>query len=127
MNRLTLLFFTLSVVFAQQSCKECNKQPDVSVTTADSIQIPGLSEINAEISKDSTNPYLYYKRAQLYQANDQIKRALTDMFIALSLDSLRSEFYIYAAELFKLSGEPQRGISLMNKAIVTDSSNTATM
>jgi tetratricopeptide (TPR) repeat protein len=46
------------------------------------------------------------------------------MFIALTLDSLRPEFYLYAAELFKKTAEPQRGIVLMNKAIATDSMNT---
>lgn len=46
------------------------------------------------------------------------------MFLALTLDSLRPEFYLYAAELFKKTAEPQRGLALMQKAIRTDSMNT---
>ncbi|MBL7777061.1 MAG: tetratricopeptide repeat protein [Chitinophagales bacterium] len=125
MKRIALIFFAVVLAVAQQSCKQCNNQPDVPAVVEDSTQIPGLKAINNDIAKDSTNPYLYYKRAQLYQANDQLKSALTDMFIALSLDSVRPEFYVYAAELFKQTGEPQRGIVLMDKAIVTDSFNTA--
>ena len=81
--------------------------------------------MNEEIKKDSLNPFLYFKRAQLYEANNDFKSAATDMFLALTLDSLRPEFYLYAAELFKKTGEPQRGIAFMNKAITTDSMNTA--
>lgn len=124
MNRTALIISIILIAVAQQSCKQCNKT-DTPVLAADSTQIPGLQAISNEIAKDSTNPYLYYKRAQLYQANEQLKSALTDMFIALSLDSVRPEFYVYAAELFKQTGEPQRGIALMDKAIVTDSLNTA--
>jgi len=93
------------------------------VITKDSISNPKLDALNEQIKKDSLNPYLYYKRAQIYDANNDNKSALTDMFIALSLDSLRPEFYLYSAELFKKSGNVQRGIVLMNKAISTDSMN----
>ncbi|MCS6935679.1 MAG: tetratricopeptide repeat protein [Chitinophagales bacterium] len=124
MNRITLFLLTLTVTLAAQSCKQCKKDKQAPLATQDTLHIPGLQEINAEIARDSTNPFLYFKRAQLYQANDQLKSALTDMFIALSLDSLRPEFYLYAAELFKQSGEPKRGIALMDKAITTDSLHT---
>ncbi|MES2619337.1 MAG: tetratricopeptide repeat protein [Bacteroidota bacterium] len=115
------LFFVLA--FWLSSCKQCNTtKADVAKT--DSVAIPKLDAVSEEIRKDSLNPFLYYKRAQLYEANNDFKSAATDMYLALSLDSLRPEFYIYTAELFKKTGEPQRGIALMNKAIVTDSMNT---
>lgn len=93
--------------------------------TTDTVGIPKLAAISAEILKDSLNPFLYYKRAQIYEANNDFKSAATDMFLALTLDSLRPEFYLYAAELFKKTAEPQRGIVLMNMAIRTDSMNTS--
>jgi tetratricopeptide (TPR) repeat protein len=122
------LFFSIAIaVFVTvlsffSSCKQCN-QPVQAVKT-DSVSVPKLDAVNEEIKKDSLNPYLYYKRAQLYEADNDFKSAATDMFIALTLDSLRPEFYLYAAELFKKTAEPQRGIVLMNKAIATDSMNT---
>jgi tetratricopeptide (TPR) repeat protein len=113
-----LLLFVLSF----NSCKQCNSTQIETVKT-DSLSIPKLDMVNGEIRKDSLNPFLYYKRAQLHEANNDFKSAATDMFLALSLDSLQAEFYLYAAELFKLSGEPQRGIALVNKALLTDSMN----
>ena len=118
------VFCLLLFALLFNSCKQCNTTK-VDVVKTDSVAIPKLDAMNAEIQKDSLNPFLYYKRAQLYEANNDYMSAATDMFIALTLDSLRPEFYLYAAELFKKSGDPQRGIALMNKAIITDSMNTA--
>ncbi len=108
------------------SCKQCNKgNSHHSAINTDTLGIPEVDKVSEEIKRDSLNPFLYYKRAQVYDANNDFKSAATDMFTALTLDSLRPEFYIYAADLFKKSGDPQRGIALMDKAIATDSSNTA--
>ena len=106
------------------SCKQCNKSTQVVEVKKDSASNPKLDAINLEIKKDSLNSYLYYKRAQIYDANNDYKSAATDMFIALTLDSLRPEFFLYTADLFKRNGEPKRGIALMDKAIATDSLNT---
>ena len=122
------LFFSIviigivTVLSFFSSCKQCN-QP-VDVLKNDSSSIPKLDLVNEEIKKDSLNPFLYFKRAQLYEADNDFKSAATDMFIALTLDSLRPEFYLYAAELFKKTAEPQRGLALMQKAINIDSMNT---
>lgn len=121
------LFFSIVIVSIVivlsffSSCKQCNRSADV--VKVDSTSIPKLDLVNEEIKKDSLNPFLYYKRAQLYEANNDFKSAATDMFLALTLDSLRPEFYLYAAELFKKTAEPQRGLVLMQKAIATDSTN----
>lgn len=114
----------LLAVFSIQSCKQCTST-EVKAVTADTVStVPQLESINAEIAKDSLNPFLYFKRAQLFEANSDFKSAATDMYLALTLDSLQPEFYLYAAQLFKLTGDLQRGIALMNKAISTDSTNT---
>ncbi len=118
------LAFALLFLSLFNSCKQCHSA-NADVVKTDSVKIPALDLLTAEIKKDSINPFLYYKRAQLYEANNDFKSAATDMYFALMLDSLRPEFYLYSAELFKKSGEPQRGILLMNKAITTDSMNTA--
>jgi tetratricopeptide (TPR) repeat protein len=113
---LFLLFFN--------SCKQCNKPKEQpGVVKSDSLKSPAIDALTAQIKKDSINPFLYYKRAQMYEVQGDLKSATTDMFLALSIDSLRPEFYMYAAELFKKSGEPKRGIALLNKAIITDSTN----
>ena len=113
----------ISLLSFFSSCKQCNQSVEVAKT--DTVTIPKLAELNEEIKKDSLNAFLYYKRAQLYEANNDFKSAATDMYIALMLDSLRPEFYMYGAELFKRSADPQRGLALMQKAIATDSTNTA--
>ncbi len=117
------LVFVLTVIVGFNSCKQCKSSQALQVKN-DTATIPAIDSLNAQIRQDSLNPFLYYKRAHLFEANDELKSAITDMFYALTLDTLRPEFYLFAAELFKKSGEPQRGILLMNKAITTDSMNT---
>ncbi len=113
------------LVVLMNSCQQCNRGKTDNAVKSDSLSIPKLDEATAAIKKDSLNPYLYYKRAQIYEASGDFKSASTDMFLALTLDSLRPEYYLYAADLFKKTFEPKRGIVLMNKAIATDSMNIA--
>lgn len=115
-----ILFLSMGVFFLS-SCKQCNNK--VEITPKDTVTVPQLEAVSQAIKNDSLNPLLYFKRAQLYEANKDFKSAATDMYIALTLDSLRPEFYLYAAELFKKTAEPQRGFALMQKAIITDSMN----
>jgi tetratricopeptide (TPR) repeat protein len=119
-----LLSLFIPVFLLLHSCDKCNKSTGNEVIRTDTSSIPELDRITENIKADSLNPFLYYKRAQIYEANNDFKSAATDMYLALTLDSLRPEFYTYAADLFMKSGDPQRGIALMNKAISTDSSNT---
>ncbi|MFN8298755.1 MAG: tetratricopeptide repeat protein [Chitinophagales bacterium] len=125
MKRTACIIATLAILaLAFNSCKQCNKPNGNDTTKTDTSGVPGLADVTAQIQKDSTNPLLWYKRAQLYDANNDYKSAATDMFIALKLDSFNGAFYLYTADLFKKSGDAQRGISLMEKAISTDSANT---
>ena len=113
------------VIIGFDSCSQCNRTKDVQVAVNDTSSSAKINAVNEEIKKDSLNPLLYFKRAHIYDHSDDLKHAQDDMFKALSLDSNRAEFFLYAAELFKKSGEPRRGIALMDKAIVIDSMNTA--
>ncbi len=114
----------LTAILFFNSCKQCNTSQQADVKT-DTVAIPLLDELNKQIAADSLNPFLYYKRAQVYEANQDYKSAATDMYLALTLDSVRPEFYLYCAELFKKTGDVQRGVAFMNKAISIDSLNTA--
>ena len=71
------------------------------------------------------SPVLYYKRARIYEMNGSLNDAKKDMFKALMLDSVRPEYLLFAADLFKKTGEEPNGIALMDKAIAADSMNTA--
>ena len=115
--------FVLIALMFSSSCKP-GTSPDKQAAKQDSVVIPQIEVITEQIQKDSLNPFLYYKRAHIYEANKNFKAAIADMHTALRLDSLQPEFYLYSADLFKQSGELLTGISLMNKAITTDSMNT---
>ena len=123
-NWILLIMLSGITVVAFNSCSQCNKGKEVTITTKDSTSSPKIDAVNEEIKKDSLNPFLYFKRAHIYDHNDDLAHATQDMFRALSLDSGRAEFFLYAAELFKKTGEPKRGIALMDKAIAIDSMNT---
>jgi tetratricopeptide (TPR) repeat protein len=117
------VFVIVLFVTSFNSCKQCFKPAVVAEEKHDTVVVPTIATVTAEIKKDSLNPFLYYKRAQAYEANNDFKSAETDMFLALTLDSLRPDFYLYAANLFKKTGDLRRGIALMDKAIATDSMN----
>lgn len=119
------LLFSILVVPFFNSCKQCNKPKEVVVEKKDTLTMPKLDEASEAIKKDSLNPYLYYKRAQLFEHDGDLKHATEDMFKALTLDSLRPEFFIFTADLFEKNAEPKRGLALMEKAIATDSMNIA--
>ena len=120
---LALVCFAVLLMAWMNSCKMCNKPKEVQLSHKDSLSalIPGIDSVNDQIQKDSLNAFLYFKRAQLFDANKDYKRAVDDMFHALTLDSLRPEFFLYTAELSKKTAEPRRGIALMDKAIASDS------
>src|ERR1017187_2225928 len=113
-----IVSFLLCLLFFN-SCQQCNKPKEPLKVTTDTVGIPKLDIVNAEIKKDSLNPFLYYRRARIYEGTGDLKSAGEDMFKALSIDSTRPEFFLYAADLFKKTGEPRRGIALMNKAIAS--------
>jgi tetratricopeptide (TPR) repeat protein len=123
-NLIVLLLLSLVVIVGFNSCSQCNKTKEIPVVAQDTTANGKIATATDDIKKDSLNPLLYFRRAHVYDHNDDLKHATDDMFKALSLDSLRPEFFLYAAELFKKSGEPKRGIALMDKAIVVDSMNT---
>ncbi|MBL0310196.1 MAG: tetratricopeptide repeat protein [Bacteroidetes bacterium] len=114
------LFVVLSVF---SSCKQCNQTQQPVEIKKDLSSNPPLEMLNQQIQLDSLNPLLYFKRAKLHEANNDLKSSATDMYLALMLDSLRPEYYLYASDIFKKMGEPQKGIALMEKAIATDSFN----
>lgn len=122
-----LMLFAVALFYS--SCKQCNTTKEITVDKTDTTGIPGLEAATLALQKDSLNADLWYKRAQLYEANGEYKSAATDMYVALQLDSLRPEFFLYAADLFKHTGEDnkadlKRGIALMQKAIALDSTYT---
>lgn len=123
-NLLLILFLSLVAAAAFTSCSQCNKTKPAPVVTQDTTVSARLQAVIDEIKRDSLNPLLYFKRAHIYDHNDDVKHAIDDMFKALSLDSVSDELFLYAAELFKKSGDPKRGIALMDKAIAADSMNT---
>ena len=123
-NLILILLLSVVVALGFNSCSQCNKPKEVAVNPKDTLVMPQLDVVTEEIRKDSTNPALYFKRAHMYENNQDIANATKDMFRALSLDSGRAEFFIYTANLFEKAAEPRRGIALMDKAIAMDSTNT---
>ena len=122
-NWILLLFLSVIAILSFNSCSQCNRTKEVPVVATDTSSSPKIEAVNEEIKNDSLNPFLYYKRAHIYEHNDDLQHATQDMFKALMLDSSRAEFFLYAAELFKKTGEPRKGIVLMDKAIAVDSMN----
>src|ERR1035437_8396462 len=83
------------------SCRQCSVPKDGKrVDDKDTaLYVRALDEINEAIKKDSLNPNLYFRRAQLHQGQNDLKSALSDMYLAVMLDSANSDYNLYAADL----------------------------
>ena len=112
--------------FVLQSCSQCNKPNDITITSpkdTTAIHLKAIDDLSILIKRDSLNASLYFKRAQLYQGMGDLKSALSDVYLAIVLEPRNNDFNLYAADLFIQTNEPKRAIALMAQAIGNDSAN----
>lgn len=59
-----------------QSCSQCNKAKLEPVVVVNSTMSEPIRKLTAAISKDSLNPNLYFKRAEIHDLEGNYKSAL---------------------------------------------------
>lgn len=116
----TALFFLLLVPVALTSCKTGG----VKVKTAEAVKPAAVIDSSSLLVLDKLirdnpkSPELFAKRAKLYAAKKIYSQALTDITIALKMDSLQPAYYIDQAEYYIFNGETnsaKKGLTLCLK------------
>ena len=75
---------------------------DLGNTSSDNLNVDPIAALIAQIKKDSTNPNLHYRLAEMYVQKRQLNEALLQMSWALQYDSLNPNYYIRTAEIYML-------------------------
>ncbi|MFO7616551.1 MAG: tetratricopeptide repeat protein [Bacteroidales bacterium] len=118
------LFITLSViVLAGCGSKESRTKVEATLPS-DSTSI---SVLNQMIRDNPTNPELFTRRARIYALRKNFAQALNDQTIALSLDSLKPEYYINQAEYFIMEGQPNSAKKALTASLARMPNNTDVM
>jgi tetratricopeptide (TPR) repeat protein len=128
MKRIIFIDILVSLFFVAMlsSCwHDTKSNGDKTATDGDTtkVHLKAIDDLTVLIKKDSLNPELYFKRAQIYQGMGDLKSALTDMYLAGVLDPKNNDYNLFAADLFIQDKKPQRAIALMDEAIKNDSTN----
>lgn len=127
MNRILLSITQLNnllVIFCAFFLFSCNRGEEKHEHySADSIP-SDLASINALISQDRNNPELYYRRAKYHFSKKNFDDAISDMKIALRIDSTKSQYYIFLSDLYFTQNKTRDTRDMLRKAINLDTGNS---
>jgi tetratricopeptide (TPR) repeat protein len=116
-----VLFLLLLVPVFLISCRTGGKNDKKADGAASVVAPPDSSSLlvlNKLIRDNPKSPELFAKRAKLYGEKKNYTQALTDITIALSMDSLKPGYYISQAEYYIFSGQPnsaKKGLTVCMK------------
>jgi tetratricopeptide (TPR) repeat protein len=121
---LTGLILSLSNCNAPKQ-KEGDESQDTeqtdSINADTTITIESLTQ---EIRQNPRNAELYYKRSELYALQEKFGPAVTDIDIAIKLDSLQPDYYVKQAEYFIFNAQPNTALSALEKCLKIFPENT---
>lgn len=109
-----LTFSLLLVVFA---CK--NDSKPAPSTNTEAQPDPQLAQLTALIEKTPNNDTLYFKRAEVYYQLDGFDEALADLNKALSIDSMKPQYYHLLADVlidYARPNDSKRAIDVLKLA-----------
>lgn len=119
------IFFLLGLSFLSCVNKEktAEEKGGLESVVNESV-LDQLDNINAKIQKDSLNPDLYAKRAEIYLENEAYNEAFKDIVSALEQDSTHAPYYVIQADIYLGMGKLQQSVRGLEKAISLDNKNT---
>lgn len=82
-----------------------------------------LKDFQKIISEEPQNPDWYFERARCFQSKGEIKRAISDLNMAVGLDNRFIEALSLRAEMLQRLGDWQKAIADFNALIVLDPKN----
>ena len=93
----TVLLF---VVVMSISCDGGNKSSETRDSVVRETGYPEVDLLTEKIFEDTKDPDLLYKRSIAYMDIEAYDNAISDMYIAMKMDSLRPKYYVHLADVF---------------------------
>jgi tetratricopeptide (TPR) repeat protein len=115
--RISTLIVVLSFFVACNSGDKKNSdvKTDTFTETNDTTQI--LNNLSDKIRENPRNHELFYKRAQIQYASNNIAEAVNDMEIALKLDSLNANYLNTLSEYYLSMGKSGKALDALLKCV----------
>jgi len=122
------LFSSLILIVILPGC-EGKKKDMKGQPVGDSVAIDStsLSVLDGLIRQNPKSPELFARRATIQGSRKNYTLALNDITIALSLDSLKPQYYIQQAEYFIFGGQPNSAKKALNACLQRFPNNTDVM
>ncbi len=122
------LLFTAFIISGVSSCNSPKADKEsASEEVADSLAndtVPTIESLNEQIRKTPINADLFYQRSELYAAQEKFGPALTDISVAITIDSLKPEYYVKQAEYFIYNAQPNTALKALDKCLNIFPENT---
>ncbi|MDD4645988.1 MAG: tetratricopeptide repeat protein [Bacteroidales bacterium] len=126
----TALFTLLMIPLVLNSCKNTANNDkktgnsQAAAISSDSLNIQNLDKLIREKPK---SPDLFAQRASLYAQRKNYTQALTDITIALKMDSTKPAYFVTQAEYYIFNGEPNSAKKALNACLSKYKDNTDAM
>lgn len=125
--RAAFLLLTISIILGFSACNSPKSNSESEVAQADTVKtdtVKTIESINAIIRKDPMNSNNFYERSMLYASEEKFGPAITDISVAISLDSLKPEYYVKQAEYFIFNAQPNTAQKVLDKCLNLFPKNT---
>lgn len=94
----------------------CKDDPKIEEAKVDKSSMIDL--ISQEISSDPDNSVLYHKRAGVHYEKGMYNKAIEDSHKAISLDSLKPEYYHLLADSYLDNAQSRDAMAVMNRVVM---------
>lgn len=116
---LSALYFLCSALFSCNPAREDLPLPESNDSLPADIQA-----VNLKIREDRNNPSLYFERAKAYFAHRDVEHALSDVQIALKIDSTVAAYHVFASDLYFTQNKTRDAKNELKVAIALDSAHS---
>lgn len=124
---LFILFMVPSVLTSCRNHGSKNKKPENASAIAVAPDSTNLADLDRLIRENPRSPGLFAKRAEIYAGRKNYTQALSDITIALKMDSVNPTYYIDQAEYYIFIGEPNSAKKGLNACLKKFPLNTDVM
>jgi len=117
-----IIAFVASILFScggNENSKNKNQNDTTTIKTPEE-----LSALNASISENPENAFLYNKRAKYYYSIKDLPAGLKDIEKAIALDSTNADFYLTLSSFYFSSNKTSAAKAALEKCIKLDENNT---
>ena len=126
-SKAAFILLSIWIVAGLSQCKSPKADTTESVELTDSVEtdtVQTIESLSRQMDETPLNADLYYQRSILYAAEEKLGPAITDISVAINLDSLKPEYYIKQAEYFIFNAQPNTAQKALDKCLNIFPNNT---